>query len=117
MSGAFSQFLEPQQDQVNQEKINCTFNEIYQILKDNVLFRCQTPQSSIMLRYLYSMLILGFIIPLCIICFCYGMIITKVRKTEVNARHNVFSCEGSQRRMRTASLKGIFKNTGPFKLS
>ena len=71
--------------------------------------RCQTPQSrigpeklqllhnvltyldkSIMLRYLYSMLILGFIVPLCIICFCYGMIITKVRKTEINARHNIF---------------------------
>ena len=91
------------------EQLNCTFDEIYQLLKDNVLMRCQTPQSrigpeklqllhnvltyldkSIMLRYLYSMLILGFIVPLCIICFCYGMIITKVRKTEINARHNIF---------------------------
>ena len=29
------------------EQLNCTFDEIYQLLKDNVLMRCQTPQSRI----------------------------------------------------------------------
>ena len=77
ISEAFNQLFEKPKEKVSPEDLNCSFDEIYRILQDNVLFRCQTPESNIMLRYLYSMLILGFIVPLCIICFCYGMIITK----------------------------------------
>ena len=77
ISEAFNQLFEKPKEKVSQEDLNCSFDEIYRILQDNVLLRCQTPESNIMLRYLYSMLILGFIVPLCIICFCYGMIITK----------------------------------------
>ena len=36
------------------------------------------------------MFVLGFVVPLCIISFCYGMIIIKVRKSEKNAKKNVF---------------------------
>ena len=41
------------------------------------------------------MFVLGFVVPLCIISFCYGMIIIKVRKSEKNAKKNVFKAKTS----------------------
>ena len=46
-------------------------------------------------KYLYTMFVLGFVVPLCIISFCYGMIIIKVRKSEKNAKKNVFKTKAS----------------------
>ena len=46
-------------------------------------------------QYLYTMFVLGFVVPLCIISFCYGMIIIKVRKSEKNAKKNVFKTKTS----------------------
>ena len=41
------------------------------------------------LKYLYSIFVLGFIIPLGVICYCYGRIMLKVKHTEKRAKRFV----------------------------
>ena len=82
------------------EKMDCNFKDIFQHLKNTILVRCQSSKSNMLLQvyknlfkkvlnteiqYLYSMLILGFIIPLTLIIFCYGRIMAKVKRTEKRA--------------------------------
>jgi len=71
------------------DEIECKMNDIFNILKERVLRKCRTSKSKMLLRYLYSIFVLGFIIPLGVICYCYGRIMLKVKRTENRAKRFV----------------------------
>ncbi|CAG5103526.1 Oidioi.mRNA.OKI2018_I69.chr1.g811.t1.cds [Oikopleura dioica] len=71
------------------DEIECKMADIFNLLKERVLHKCQTTKSKMLLQYLYSIFVLGFIIPLGVICYCYGRIMMKVKHTEKRAKRFV----------------------------